>query len=160
MLAVLPAAVHPSPASLDCLTHEYGLRDELNTAWAVRLRALGQERRPMLMLEDPGGEPLDRLLGAPIETRRFLNLAISIASALAKLHQQGLIHKDIKRSHILVNCTDEQIRLTGFGIASSLPSERQAPGPPEIDRRKPKQNQASSELPRQPWRRPASSLNV
>ncbi len=132
MLAVLPAAVHPSPASLDCLAHEYGLRDELNTAWAVRLRALGQERgRPMLMLEDPGCEPLDRLLGSPIETRRFLNLAIGIASGLAKLHQQGLIHKDIKRSHILVNCTDEQIRLTGFGIASSLPSERQAPGPPE-----------------------------
>ena len=71
MLAVLPAAVHPSPASLDCLAHEYGLRDELNTAWAVRLRALGQERgRPMLMLEDPGCEPLDRLLGSPIETRR------------------------------------------------------------------------------------------
>ena len=86
----------------------------------------------MLMLEDPGCEPLDRLLGSPIETRRFLNLAIGIASGLAKLHQQGLIHKDIKRSHILVNCTDEQIRLTGFGIASSLPSERQAPGPPEL----------------------------
>jgi serine/threonine protein kinase len=85
----------------------------------------------MLMLEDPGGEPLDWLLGALIETRRFLNLAIGIASALAKLHQHGLIPKDIKPSHILVNCTDGQIRLSGFGIASSLPSERQAPAPPE-----------------------------
>ncbi len=85
----------------------------------------------MLMLEDPGGEPLDRLLGAPLETGRFLNLAIGIASALAKLHQRGLIHKDIKPSHILVDCADGQVRLTGFGIASRLPSERQAPEPPE-----------------------------
>ena len=132
VLAVLPAVEHPSPASLDRLTHEYRLKDELNAAWAVRPRALGQERgRPMLLLEDPGGEPLDRLLGAPLETGRFLNLAIGIASALAKLHQRGLIHKDIKPSHILVDCADGQIRLTGFGIASRLPTERQAPEPPE-----------------------------
>jgi hypothetical protein len=56
VLAVLPAAMHPSPANLDRLTHEYGLKDELNAAWAARPQALGQEHgRPMLMLEDPGG---------------------------------------------------------------------------------------------------------
>jgi serine/threonine protein kinase len=52
---------------------------------------------------------------------------VGIAVALGKLHQQGLIHKDIKPSHILVNCTDGQTRLTGFGLASRLPRERQAP---------------------------------
>src|SRR5207249_3466274 len=35
-LAVLPAAEHPAPASLERLTHEYGLRDELDSDWAVR----------------------------------------------------------------------------------------------------------------------------
>ena len=100
VLAVLPAAVCRSPTSLDRLTHEYGLKDEVNAAWAVRPRTLGQERgRLMLMLEDPGGEPLDRLLDALIETGCFLNLAISIALAVAKLHQRGHIHKDIKPSH-------------------------------------------------------------
>jgi hypothetical protein len=32
MLVVLPAAEHPSPLSLDRLTHEYGLKDELDGA--------------------------------------------------------------------------------------------------------------------------------
>ena len=68
VLIVLPAAEHPSPASLDRLAHEYGLKDELDGAWAVRPLELVRERgRTMLVLEDPGGEPLDRLLGAPME---------------------------------------------------------------------------------------------
>ena len=40
--------------------------------------------RTMLVLEDPGGEPLDRLLGAPMETGRFLRLAIGIVTALGQ----------------------------------------------------------------------------
>jgi hypothetical protein len=33
----------------------------------------------VLVLEDAGGEPLERLLGAPTEVERFLRLAISFA---------------------------------------------------------------------------------
>ena len=86
----------------------------------------------MLILEDPGGEPLDRLLGEPMELRRFLRYAVGLAAALGKLHQQGLIHKDIKPANILVNSATGAIRLTGFGIASRLPRERQSPEPPEV----------------------------
>ncbi len=66
-----------------------------------------------------------------MEIGNFLHLALGISSALRKLHQRGLIHKDIKPANILVNCTDGQVRLTGFGIASRLPRERQSPDPPE-----------------------------
>ncbi len=83
------------------------------------------------MLEDPGGEPLERLIGAPMETGRFLRLAIGIVVALGKAHQRGLVHKDVKPANILVNCADGLTRLTGFGIASRLPRVRQAPEPPE-----------------------------
>src|ERR1700719_2069266 len=85
----------------------------------------------MLQHEDPGGEPLERLLGAPLETDHFLRLAIDITVALGKLHRRGLLHKDIKPAHIMVNCADRQVRLTGFGIASRIPRERQAIEPPE-----------------------------
>jgi predicted ATPase len=67
-----------------------------------------------------------------MEMGRFLRLAVGLAAALGKLHQRGLVHKDIKPSHILVDCADGQVRLTGFGIASRLPRERQAPEPPEF----------------------------
>src|SRR5271168_2897172 len=59
VLAVLPAAEHPTPATLDRLAREYGLKDELDGAWAVRPLELVRERdRIMLVLEDSSGEPL------------------------------------------------------------------------------------------------------
>jgi PAS domain S-box-containing protein len=132
VLVVLPAAEHPSPSSLDRLAHEYGLMEELDGAWAVRpLEFVREGGRTMLVLEDPGGEPLDGLLGRPMEVERFLRLAIGIAVALGKLHRQGLVHKDIKPANILVNGATGVVKFTGFGIASRLPRERQTPAPPE-----------------------------
>ena len=133
VLVVLPAAERALPATLERLAHEYALRDELDAAWAARPLALVREGgRTALLLEDPGGEPLERLIGAPMEAGRFLRLAIGIAAALGKAHQRGLVHKDVKPANILVNCADGQTRLAGFGIASRLPRERQAPEPPEF----------------------------
>ena len=132
VLVVRPASEHPAPATLDRLIHAYSLRDELHESWAVRpLQLIRDQGQIRLVLEDKGGMPLEGLLGAPIETEQFLNLAIGIASAVAKLHQRGLVHKDLKPAHILVGHAGGQIWITGFGIASRLPSERQAPGPPE-----------------------------
>jgi len=119
VLAVLPAAEHPTPGSLNRLTHEYGLKDDLDRSWAVRPLELVRERgRTMLLLEDPGGDPLDRILGAPMEVGRFLRLAIGIAAALRSVHQRGLVHKDIKPSNILVNGASGEVRHTAFDIAS------------------------------------------
>lgn len=131
-LAVLPASAQPRPATLDRLAREYALKDELDGAWAVRPLGLVKERgRTILVLEDPGGEPLSRLLGTPIDTDRFLRLATGMAAALGRLHERGLIHKDIKPANILVSGDGEEVRLMGFGIASRLRRERQSPEPPE-----------------------------
>src|ERR1700732_758076 len=132
VLAVLPAAEHPTPATLDCLAREYELKDELDGAWAVRPLELVRERgRIMLVIEDTRSEPLHRLLGVPMEVRSFLRLAIAVAAALSQVHRRGLVHKDIKPANILVNRTTGEVKLTGFGIASRLPRERQSPEPPE-----------------------------
>ena len=77
--------------------------------WSFGNSAAGHQ----LLLEDPGGEPLERILGAPMEPGRFLRLAIGIASALGKAHQRGLVHKDIKPANILMNCADGRTRLPG-----------------------------------------------
>ena len=74
VLLVTPAADHPSRSSLERLTHEYELKDELDGTWAVRpLELVRDVGRTMLVLEDAGGEPVERLLGV----RRFLRLAIA-----------------------------------------------------------------------------------
>ena len=133
VLAVLSASEHPTPGLVDRLAHEYGLKDELDARSAVRPLALVREHgRTMLLLEDPGGEPLDRLLGRPMEMGRFLRFAAGISAALRQLHQRGLIHKDIKPANVLVDFATGQVWLTGFGIASRLPRERQSPEPLEL----------------------------
>ena len=132
-LAVLPAEEHAPAASIDRLAHEYALKDQLDGAWALRpLELLRDRGRPVLLVEDPGGEPLERLIGAPMGIGRFLRLAIGIATALGRVQQRGLVHKDLKPAHILVNCEDGQVRFTGFGIASRLIRERRPPAPPEF----------------------------
>src|SRR6266404_6650408 len=97
VLALRLTAEPPPPASIDRLAHEYGLKDHLESAWAVRPLELVRDRdRMMLVLEDPGGEPLARHLGEPMAAARFLQLAIGIAVAVGQAHHRGLIHKDLK----------------------------------------------------------------
>jgi serine/threonine protein kinase len=65
----------------------------------------------VLVLEDAGGEPLDRLR-APIEPGRFLRLAVDIAMALGKLHQRGIVQKNVKPDNFILN--DASRRSTPF----------------------------------------------
>jgi serine/threonine protein kinase len=133
LLAATPSSLQPSPETLGRLQHAYALREELDPAWAARpLRLELQQGRLTLLMEDPGGESLLKLLGRPLEIMSFLRLAIGIATALAQVHHRGLIHKDIKPANVLVNCVTGQVWLMGFGIASRLPRERQAAAPPEV----------------------------
>ena len=132
-LAVLPASEHPAPAVLDRLAHEYELRDALDLAWAAKPLKLVRERgQTVLLLQDPGGEPLDRLIGLPMALELFLRLAVALSVAVGRLHGRGLVHKDIKPTNVLVNVSTSQVWLTGFGITSRLPRERQSPAAPEF----------------------------
>jgi serine/threonine protein kinase len=133
VLAVLSASEHPTPRLVNRLIHEHGLKEELDGRAAARPLALVREHgRTVLLLEDPGGEPLARLLGLPMEIGKFLRIAAALSAALARLHQRGLIHKDIKPTNILVNSATGHVWLTGFGIASRVLRERQLPDPPEF----------------------------
>ena len=132
ILLLAPVSAHQTPSAFGQLEHELALAQELDPAWAARPLALvSHDGRRMLALEDPGGEPLDGLLGQPLELTRFLKLAIALAAALRQLHGCGLVHKDIKPENLLVDAAGN-VRFTGFGIASRLPRERQAPSPPQV----------------------------
>ena len=130
---LLVAAEETSLGCVERLQHEYALKAELDADWAARPVALTRYNgRMTLVLEDPGGTPLDRRLGRPLDVSHFLRIAIPLAGALRQVHERGLIHKDIKPENILVDAASGGVRLTGFGIASRLPREHQAPAPPEV----------------------------
>ena len=57
VLLLAPASTRPSLETLRKIEHEYALRDELDSAWAVRPVALSEQSgRATLVLEGPGGE--------------------------------------------------------------------------------------------------------
>ena len=133
VLLVAPVQEHPRPESLKLLEHAYTFKKELDAAWAARPIASARHwDRPVLVMEDPGGVPLDQLLGQPLDIELSLRLGVSLSNAIGQLHQRGIVHKDIKPAHVLVNSDTGQCWLRGFGVASRLPRERQAPEPPEF----------------------------
>jgi serine/threonine protein kinase len=72
----------------------------------------------ILVLKDPGGEPLDRILereqGRALDLTRFLSISIGFVRALAQVHRHDLIYKDIKPSNVLVD-QNGHMWLSGFG---------------------------------------------
>jgi PAS domain S-box-containing protein len=128
---LLVAAEETSLGCVERLEHEYALKGELDAGWAARPVALTRYKdRVALVFEDPGGTPLDRLIGRPLDVSHFLRIAIPLVTALRQMHERGLIHKDIKPANILVDAASGGVWVTGFGIASRLPREYQAPAPP------------------------------
>ncbi|KFE64304.1 trifunctional serine/threonine-protein kinase/ATP-binding protein/sensor histidine kinase [Hyalangium minutum] len=98
---------------------EYGILQRLRGVRGVT-RPYGCERvndRPILVLEEVQGVPLSEAVGRPFELARFLELAVSLTSTLAEIHLQGVIHKDIKPSNIIVTPTGEP-HIIDFGAAT------------------------------------------
>ncbi|MES2073543.1 MAG: AAA family ATPase [Pseudomonadota bacterium] len=133
VLIVQPAAEHPTTAILLRLQHEFNLRNELDPSWAAQpLALINTNGKTTLILEDAGGQSLDQLLGRAVELPLFLRVAVGICASLGRLHQQDIIHKDIKPANILIDAVSGSARITGFGIASRMPREQQAPLPIEV----------------------------
>lgn len=132
-LAVQPARDLYDERSAARLAHEFALRDELDSSWALRPLAFVREGgMPTLLTQNCVGRPLDREFEAPLNAEQFLRISISIANATSRMHASGIVHKNIKAPNILVNADDGEVWLTGFGIATRLPREQQKPEPPEF----------------------------
>ncbi len=78
---------------------------------------------PYLVMEYlPGGTLKDRLKGQPLPWQDAIRLLLPIARALQFSHQQGIVHRDVKPSNILITLSNEPM-LSDFGIAKILESE-------------------------------------
>jgi hypothetical protein len=131
--ALFATVENPSSAQVKRLESEYALRAELDTGWAARPLALSRHAASVtLTLEDPGGEPLDRILDEPLPPAVFLPIAVSLANAVRQAHERGLIHKDLNPANMLVDIARGRAWLTGFGLASRRLREQRDPDAPEV----------------------------
>jgi serine/threonine-protein kinase len=80
--------------------------------------------RQFIVFEFVDGETLKELVDreGPLPVAEALEIASSVARALAFAHSQGLIHRDVKPQNVLMN-GDGRAKVTDFGIARSLDIE-------------------------------------
>ena len=81
------------------------------------------EDKPWLVMPYlPGGTLKQKLHGKPMDYQQAAALLIPIAHALAYAHEQGMVHRDVKPSNILITQSGDPM-LTDFGIAKIIGSE-------------------------------------
>ena len=117
ILVSMPTSEHPDADRIRMLEHEWALRADLDSSWALRPLALGQHQgRAALILENQPGEPLERLLdrtpvssadGPPrsaepaMELGLFLRLAGGLAAVWARRTAEALELGSAAVSHVV-----------------------------------------------------------
>lgn len=101
------------------LKNEYSLRDRLSESWALvpQRHTLYQGRYALIYKTFAYRTLADVLRLPPGSVAEFLGGAAMLCTALARLHQQGLVHGDIKPANFFYR-DDGTVRLGGFGLAS------------------------------------------
>ncbi len=76
-----------------------------------------EDDRPWVVMELVSGETLgDTIRRGPLDPVRGAVVGQAVAEALAYVHGQGLVHRDVKPGNVLMG-QDGRVRLTDFGIA-------------------------------------------
>jgi len=86
----------------------------------VTIHQVGEtEGRPYLMMEYVEGESLRELLEREkLPLVQAMDIAMQLASGLARVHERGIAHRDVKPSNVIID-RDGRPRLLDFGLATS-----------------------------------------
>jgi len=117
-------AEFPTLEEITRLKNEYKITQHLHVESIVKFYSLETyQNRLALISEDFGGNSLSQIMSKKLNLTAFLKIGIQLASALNSLHQNCIIHKDIKPSNIIINVETGTVKLTDFSVASWLNKE-------------------------------------
>lgn len=81
---------------------------------------VSEEESVLIVMEYVGGTDLGTMLeSGPYEADEALRILQSVAEAIDHAHQQGVVHRDVKPSNVLIR-DDGQVKLADLGIARAL----------------------------------------
>ncbi|WP_293133091.1 ATP-binding sensor histidine kinase [Microcoleus sp. bin38.metabat.b11b12b14.051] len=125
---------YPTIEEITRLRHEYKISSDLKLEGIVKPHSLEKYKNSFaLILEDCGGQSLRHYLaGKNIKIKFFLPLAIQVAQTLGEVHQNQIIHKDIKPSNIIITPDCEQVKITDFSMATRLSRETHQNSPTTV----------------------------
>ncbi|MHC5768728.1 MAG: ATP-binding sensor histidine kinase [Nostoc sp.] len=117
----------PTFTELVQFRNQYAIAKNLNIHGIIKPYSLEAHHNGYaLVMEDFGGVSLRQFTqGKTLTLEQFLPIALQLLHTLHQLHQQRVIHKDIKPANILIHPDTKQIKLIDFSIASLLPRETQ-----------------------------------
>lgn len=118
---------YPSFSELVQFCNQYAIAKNLDIPGIIKPYSLeAYHNGYALVIEDFGGISLREFTqGKRLTLEQFLPIALQLLDILNQLHQQRVIHKDIKPANILIHPETKQIKLIDFSIASLLPRETQ-----------------------------------
>ena len=109
-----------TPATAALLQREYALRHALRDEWAaVPVALVPHGESFLLILKDPGGEPLRRSAAPCTDVGAFLALALRLTAAVGAMHADGVLHRALTPERMLLG-EDGRACLTGFGRAAAV----------------------------------------
>ncbi|MGB7378235.1 MAG: AAA family ATPase [Rivularia sp. (in: cyanobacteria)] len=118
----------PSFNELLQFRNQYTITKNLDIPGIVRPYSLeAYQNSYALVMEDFGGIALHEYIQTHdgISLQQLLSIVVQITDILHHLHQNRVIHKDIKPANILIHPQTQQVKLIDFSIASLLPKESQ-----------------------------------
>ncbi len=125
---------YPSFNELVQFRNQYVIAKNLDIPGLIKPYSLERYKNGYaLIMEDIGAISLaeyQRQLS--LSLKQVLEVALSIAEILHHLHQNQIIHKDIKPANILIHPETQQIKLIDFSISSLLPKETQSLQTPKV----------------------------
>lgn len=117
----------PSAGVIARYQHEYDVLHALNGDGVVQVYDITNQRNmPVLVLEDFQAQSLASwLVDTPFNLLSRLQLAIGICTCIEAVHEQGVIHRNINPSNILINPHTLQVKLADFAVSTQFTYERQ-----------------------------------
>ncbi|RCJ39893.1 hypothetical protein A6769_04855 [Nostoc punctiforme NIES-2108] len=114
--------------------NQYTIAKNLNISSIVHPYSLEPYRNSYaFVMEDFGGISLREYTKTQsLELGEFLTIALQLSQILHELHQERVIHKDIKPTNILINPQTKQVKLIDFSIACLLSKEHQTMTSPKV----------------------------
>ncbi len=120
---------YPSFSELVQFRNQYIIARNLKSPDIIKTYSLEPYQNSYaLVMEDFGGISLQEWAiqrQRRLSLSEFLEIAITLSKTLDFLYHEGIIHKDIKPSNILIHPETKQVKLIDFSIASLLPHETQ-----------------------------------
>ena len=125
---------YPSFNELVQFRNQYAIAKNLDIPGLVKPYSLLRYNNGYaLIMEDIGAISLAEYQRQfSVSLKQFWQISVSIAEILHHLHQNYIIHKDIKPANILIHPETQQVKLIDFSISSLLPKERTSLQTPNV----------------------------